>query len=128
MLIKYPHLKESLENSILDNPHDFEREYFVENVIRNIAYFQNCTGKILREIYYRGTMKSYNINESLFNIGDKSDKLYVIISGVVEISIKSKRIFQQLDLLGRGSLIGISGIVLDNEFGYQGIVRSTKAA
>ena len=50
------------------------------------------------------------------------------MSGVVEISIKSKQIFQQLDLLGRGSLIGVSGIVLDNEFVYQGIVRSAKAA
>ena len=30
--------------------------------------------------------------------------------------------------MGRGSLIGISGIVLDNEFGYQGIVKSAKTA
>lgn len=93
MLIQFNDLKHSLENCILENPHDFEREYFVENVIRNIPYFQNCTGKILREIYYRGTMKQYNFNETLFNIGDKSDKLYVIMSGVVEISIKSKRVF-----------------------------------
>lgn len=54
------------------------------------------------------------MDEAIFRMGDKSDKLYVILSGVVEISIKSDDICQQLDLLGRGSLIGVSGIVLDN--------------
>mgnify|MGYP006129631653 CR=1 FL=1 len=39
MLIQFNDLKHSLENCILENPHDFEREYFVENVIRNIPYF-----------------------------------------------------------------------------------------
>ena len=39
MLIQFNDLKKSLESSILENPHDYEREFFVENVIRNIAYF-----------------------------------------------------------------------------------------
>ena len=57
MLNTYDDLKTSLETSILENPHDYEREYFVENAIRNVDYFKNCSGKILREIYYRGTIE-----------------------------------------------------------------------
>ena len=57
MLNKFEDLEASLVNGILENPHDYEREYFVENVIRNVDYFKNCSGRILREIYYRGTIK-----------------------------------------------------------------------
>ena len=57
MLNTYDELKISLETSILENPHDYEREYFVENAIRNVDYFKNCSGKILREIFYRGTIE-----------------------------------------------------------------------
>lgn len=57
MLNTYEALKASLENSILENPHDYEREFFVENAIRNVDYFKRCSGKLLREIYYRSTIK-----------------------------------------------------------------------
>lgn len=57
MLSTFDDLKQNLQNSILENPHDYEREYFVENVKRNVDYFKNCSGKLLREMYYRSTVK-----------------------------------------------------------------------
>ena len=111
MCTQMPQVKTSLINSIISNPFDHEREFFVQNVKRNIDFFQNLPDDLLKQLYYRSTWRFYDYSQNVFKQKDPCDKIYLIMSGVIEISMEQKGITQQIDLMTRGSILGSIGIL-----------------
>lgn len=128
MITQLPQVKTTLIASIINNPYDHEREFFVQNVKRNIDFFKKLPDEILRQLYYRSTWRFYDYSQKVFKIGDNCDRLYLIMSGVIEISLESKGTTQQLDLMTRGSILGIYGILKQDPWNVQAIVVSQQTA
>lgn len=63
-------------------------------------------------------------------MGDECDSIYLVLSGVIEITLSNghregrEHKEQHLDLLGRGSLIGMANILHGDKWPYHATARS----
>ena len=68
-------------------------------------------------------------DQILFESGDRVDNIFLILRGVVTIEILINGNYHKLDILGRGSILGLDGILsLNNKWNYRAIVCSHKTA
>jgi CRP-like cAMP-binding protein len=66
----------------------------------------------MKQLYYRTTKKFVVSQDTLFNVGEKCDEIYIILSGVFDIEITNGvNLSITLDLLGKGSIIGSNYIL-----------------
>lgn len=124
MLSQLPNVRECLIDSLITNPYDHEREFFVENCRRHIDFFKKMPYKYLRQIYYRSTWRFYDYSQVVFKKGDKCDRIYMIMSGVVETSLERRGKKQLLDLMTRGSILGFNGILSQDPWHYEASIKS----
>ena len=115
-----------LTKYLIWNPFDSERDYVVTKLKRNADYLMNMPDDILSEIYYRSTKEMVGIESTIFDVGQKCKEIIVILSGVIEISLSDGLQEQHLDLLGRGSIIGLSNILYNDRFAYLGKAMSER--
>lgn len=59
------------------------------------------------------------MDEILFGLNERTDYIYVVMQGVISIELSDGHNHHILDLLGRGSIIQIHNIVLDELTYYQ---------
>ena len=69
-------------------------------------------------------LKFFEQDEFLFKAGQKFTHIYMVINGIVDISINTFSGPYQLDILGRGSVIGINNILYEEEWNYQSMSRA----
>ena len=83
----------------------------------------------LRVLYHRSIWRFYDLDQKIISPGQACDRLYVITSGVVEVSLsKGYQTTQLLDLMGRGSIIGAQSILCKDDWALDVTVRSVATA
>lgn len=82
--------------------------------------------ELLREIYYRSEKEFLNIEQKIFGVGDSCDDIFIVISGVIEITLSDGKKKQHLDMMGRGSIIGMSNILFGEKWAYYATAMSER--
>lgn len=80
-------LKENLIATILRNPFDIDRDFFLTFCAPKIPYFQHMPLEFLSEIYYRSKQVQYKQDETIFERDQKCTTIYFVMSGIVEIEL-----------------------------------------
>ena len=127
IIIKYRDTKQKLENFILWNPYDLERDYFIEIAQRSISFFKRLDNITMRKIYMACKHLFFETNQFIFDVGDTCDCIYIVCLGNIEIGLTNGVEYMTMDYLGRGSVIGYNGVVLDSDQVYSAKVRSPRA-
>ena len=109
-------------NNIVRNPYDIDREAFVKICKSNIHFLTDVDDSVVRELYYRSTHHHYIQNEKLFDIGECCDSIIIIIRGMIDIRITDGMyLYETLDLLGPGSIIGCNYMLKKERWPYLAI-------
>lgn len=108
---KYPQLKDDFRQEILQNPYDNERQYFMDICRKHIKYLNTAEEDVLKKLYYESRQEFYEPNQELFLFGDVCKYIYIIISGVIDIVISDGTHKEVLDILCKGSLIGVNYVL-----------------
>jgi len=112
ILVESPGLKHEMIEEILENPYDVDRDEFVKLCRTQINYFKKVDEDVLKQLYYRTTKKFVVSQGTLFDVGDKCNEIYIVLSGVFDIEITDGfKLRTTLDLLGKGSIIGSNYIL-----------------
>lgn len=109
--MEFPVFANGLKEFILNNPYDSERDYFIYKIRQNVKYLSAMPEKILREMYHRAFKEQYVIGKKLFDLNQECNDIFLMIHGVVEITLSDGDRDQHLDLLGKGSVIGMNNIL-----------------
>ena len=104
-----------MEKRISANYKDPVTDFFLKRYKR-IDYLANLDYKILQEISLHLKVNIYQTNQMIFEPGAKSDHVYLIYSGAVEIFIKAQGEMIALDYLGRGSVIAAYSCISDDAY------------
>ena len=110
MLGRFPQIKSKLKKQILE--YNDKWKLYTLRLLRNVDYFEDLKDDILREIAYHMKEEYFEANSTIFNFGDKSDKVYFICTGMVNVYLPGKggkKVF--LDDLRLGSSIGAYSIL-----------------
>jgi len=108
------------------NPYDIERNYFVQKLKLNVPYLRSCSLDSLKRLYYKSEMFFRGMESVIFNAGEKCKHLYFITQGIVGIEIFNNRgRTQQIDLLGRGSILGLNNVLRGDVWKYSAVVKSS---
>ena len=67
------------------------------------------------------------LGSTIFDIGDASDCIYIVLLGTLEVGVSDGKIYQELDMLGKGSIIGSNYILVSLQWLYEVKVKSTSA-
>ena len=63
----------------------------------------------MNRVYYLSRRKTYLYQKTLFEIGQRSECIYVVLMGTIEIVLTDGTTNQiVMDLLGKGSIIGVN--------------------
>jgi len=89
-----------------------------------IPYFKDSSAEFLRESFHALDREDYEIDTVVFEPGDTCRSSDIVLKGVVESSLSDGHSFRRLDLLGRGSIIGIHGVIKKEQWVMRGICRS----
>lgn len=86
---------------------------------------QNAEEDILKKLYHNSKKYYVKPNQLLFEIGETTGNVYIILSGMIDIVISDGQSSSQvLDILGPGSVIGMK-LVLKNEKWFYRAVNNT---
>lgn len=127
IIIKYQETKQKLENFVLQNPYDLERDYFIEIIQRSIEFFKRLDYMAMRKIYMESQHVYFEQYKVIFNVGDVCEYIYIIMFGNVEIGLFNGVHYMTMDQLGRGSVLGFTGVVMLTEQVYVAKVKSPRA-
>lgn len=81
----------------------------------------------MKRIYYRAKKKFYIQGSKLFDIGDPSDSMYIVLLGTLEVILSDGNVHQQIDMLGSGSVLGSNYVLVSLQWLYQVKVKSIGA-
>lgn len=90
LLHNRPYVRDEYRAKILRNPFDHERDFFVSQVRSAVSYLEAVPDEFLRHLYHRAPWKFYDFGQHVFQVGQACDRVYVVMSGVVEVSLHSK--------------------------------------
>jgi signal-transduction protein with cAMP-binding, CBS, and nucleotidyltransferase domain len=62
-------------------------------------------------LFYSGDLQIYEVDEPIFKFGQTCDFIYIVMMGVVEVDLTDGRQEYMLDILGRGSVIGLQSML-----------------
>lgn len=62
----------------------------------------------------------------ILKVGDVCDTIYVVLFGTIEIGLSDGQCYQKMDLLGKGSVIGVNGILTNSTMSYSARVKSKR--
>lgn len=126
MLNEYPVIKEQIINNCIKNPYDSDRHYFLK-IIKRVPYFNSLNDEALSLIYTECEMISLDMDEQLFKFGTKCEYIYIVLQGVIQVDMTDGYLTQYLDCMGRGSIIGINGVLKGNEMAYSAKAVSSRS-
>lgn len=77
-------------------------------------------------LYYRCTRHFYQYDDIVFEYGEACDGIFLILNGVISIELinRKKEITHQIDILGRGSIIGFNNVIGGTPWFYRARVCS----
>jgi len=127
IIIKYQGSKQKLENFVILNPFNYERDYFIDIAQRSIDFLKRVDQIGMRKIYMACNHLYLTDNEVIFNVGDICESIYIVVSGNIEIGLSNGTEYMTMDFLGKGSVLGFNGVILDAEQLYIAKVRSPRA-
>lgn len=80
-------------------------------------------------MYYKSQRSFYCKDEILFEYGQKCEFVYIILSGVVSIELinNKKEVMQQIDILGRGSVLGVNNVINGYPWYYRARICSEQS-
>jgi uncharacterized protein YjgD (DUF1641 family) len=84
---------------ILTIPSSFRKSQDIDDLMsltKNVNFFEKITKEQESDAIHRKccgcmTLEEYEFNEILFNIGDKGDKFYIILTGSVSVKVPMKK-------------------------------------
>lgn len=124
-------MRKSFQDEILWNPYNLERDWFILICRKHIKYLSHADNDSLQKLYYKSRQRFYGPQQSLFDIGDHCNSIFIILSGVINIEICSDEFGQNrcvLDSLGRGSVIGINYVITGDQWTYKAVNQSNMSA
>lgn len=83
-------LKDNLINSIIKNPYDIDRDFFLTFCVPKIPYLRHMPIELSSQIYYRSKQIQYKQDEIVFHQDEKVTNIYIVLSGIVEIELTDK--------------------------------------
>ena len=90
--------------------------------INNIPLLSNLTNDEIEKVSIGVSSETYKKGESVFNRGDKANKLYIVCSGKIKIfknTIEGKE--QILYILSEGDFIGAFNLLKEDEFDFNAV-------
>ncbi|KAL4474474.1 hypothetical protein ABPG72_016152 [Tetrahymena utriculariae] len=85
-------------------------------LFKNTSFFStNFSERLIQNIYRIVEEKQYQIDEKIFEEGQKSDKLYVIIKGQVQIVLQGRH---NLKTMSEGEVLGLSEFFLQQPYQF----------
>lgn len=126
LITAYPDLKKAFKDQVIQNPFDSERELFVQLCKKSVDYLSDADEDMLRQLFYRSKQQFYDIGQVVFDVGDCCDCVYYVLQGVIDIVISDGYAHHKvLDVLGKGSFIGISSVLKEETWAYKAVNNST---
>lgn len=124
--MKFPETRQKLVNFVIQCPFDIDRDYFVKICRRSVNYFSRLPDDMLKVIYMESKEKFFEKEQVIFDVGDRTKYLSVVMHGWIEIQLTNGEQHGQLDYLSKGSIIGFNGIIMNNDFMYRAVVISPR--
>ena len=87
-------LKQRLQDRILENPYDLDRENAVRVMRKSVPFLANLDSRTLRYLYMRAKQKNYHYNDLLFKIGQNCKALQILVQGTIEIGLSDGENYQ----------------------------------
>lgn len=63
----------------------------------------------------------------IFDVGELCDDIYIVLSGAVEIALTDNINYEMMDMMGKGSVIGINNVLVKEKWCYKAISRSSES-
>jgi hypothetical protein len=108
MLSTFKEMSFKITYNIISNPFDMDLNYFLEICRKRIPYLVNQPDNLLRQLFFSGEFKMYEVDEPIFKANERCKDLIIIMQGVVEIDMTDGLQNVLMDLLGKGSVIGVN--------------------
>ena len=108
-------IREKLIDTFVKDPFDEERDFVVSVLKEMVPYLRKMDESFLKQLYYRSNEYFFEINEAVFKWDEFADYFVIVTQGIVSIDITDGVNSGVLDLLGRGSVIGLHNALIDNE-------------
>ena len=83
---RHHHLRDQFFKQVYENPFDTNCNYVI-NGLKSINYFKKQSQQTLKRLYYKSAKKYYIQGQQLFDIGDASDNIYIVLLGALEVGI-----------------------------------------
>jgi len=124
LLVRFPFVKKNMEANIKKNYNDKWRQ-FVQKSLRTIDYLhnsENISDNIIQELSYKLETISLSKDEYLFKSGKAWTEIFIIVSGIIEVSIKNQHNSSSsyLDTLYSGCTIGSYGALMNEYYSISG--------
>ena len=74
--------------------------------MRQVPYFKDLDAQTLEELHYRLDVLNVESNAKVFSRGSKCSDIIIVASGEIEIYVEANRESTNLDVIGKGSVIG----------------------
>lgn len=81
------------------------------SLIKNIDLFNGLKNEIIEEIVNLGKIHKYNEHETIFEEGDPGDKMFIVVEGLVKISMATRDGFVVLSRFSKGDLFGEMAVI-----------------
>jgi len=101
-------LKEQLKT------YDDPLNQFIRKTLRNIYYLENISESSIDEIIFYLELEHLEGGETLFRIGDKVDKIFLVASGEIQILMEIDEREALIETLREGCVIGFNSILKDS--------------
>lgn len=101
--IKHPRIIKEMKEQIW--AYDDDVKVFMEHNLRKVSYMKNLDIDIFHEIMFNFNQETFDKGTNLFVEKDRSDKMFVIKSGILEITVKVEGFNMAVERLYRGSVL-----------------------
>jgi potassium-dependent mechanosensitive channel len=101
------HIKEFYQQELMGRK---EKPALVQDLLRQVPYFQNFTELELRQLIQSGRRRRLKTSEVLFREGEPGDAFYIILSGALEVI--AEKINKVLVVLPAGKFVGEVALIL----------------
>lgn len=129
MLMLFPSCHSSMVATVLGNPFDLDRNYFVLKCRQDVHYFKDVPDDRLKRLYYEADTRTYELDQLIFEKGDPCEYIYIVVSGVLGIELTDGvSNFQHIDYMGRGSILGANSVISGARWHYRCVSRSRHSA
>jgi hypothetical protein len=110
--IKHPRLVKEMKEQIF--AYDDDIKVFMEYNLKKISYLKNLDIDTFHEILFNFKQETFDKGTILYHEKEKNSKMYVVKSGIVEITIKVEGFNMAVERLYRGSVFNHRSFLLND--------------